>query len=350
MSRYVAYDAVNTKIKSMMSKLLIEENWNRVLECKNVEELVSVLQDSPEFEIILRGVDPNQIHRDDLETFFGRLRVAEMENIIHYFSGPYKAFLRTLLFEFELIDLILVIRKVSQNENLNDIRKHFIHSEKFAELSFDKLIASSNITELTANLAANAKGSSFYEKLRNLSNEDVFKREYHIEMELQIYLYNNLLKKAKKLDDADRQEVEDIIGFKVDFENVQWIYRGLRYYNISPEEILIYCLPGGKRINYQGLKKLCYTKSIDEMKALAHKYLRKYDVFEVSSDSEIGINMDRYFYKYLSKIDKSKKSIGTVLAYYYMNEIIFKDFIIITEGIKYKVPKEIMSKYLTRTI
>jgi V/A-type H+-transporting ATPase subunit C len=348
MSRYVAYDAVNTKIKSMMSKLLIEENWNRVIECKNVEELVSVLKDSPEFERILRGVEPQQIHRDDLETAFGRLQVAEMESIIHYFSGPYKAFLQMLLFEFELIDLILVIRKVSQNENLDDVRKHFMHSEKFSELAFDKLIASSNIADLTANLAANAKSSSFYEKLRNLSSDDVIKREFHIEMELQIYLYNNLLKRAKNLSNADRVEVEDILGFKIDFENVQWIYRGMKYYNISPEEILIYCMPGGKRISYQGLKKLCYTKSTEEMKSLANKYLKKYDVFDVSEDSQIGINMDRYFLKYLSKIDRNKKSIGTVLAYYYMNGIIFKDFIIITEGIKYKVPIEILEKYLTR--
>lgn len=348
MSRYVAYDAVNTKIKSMMSKLLIEENWNRVLECKNVEQLVSVLKDSPEFETILRGVEPHQIHRDDLETAFGRLRVDEMERIIHYFSGPYKAFLQTLLFEFELIDLILVIRKVSQNESMDDVRKHFVHSEKFSELAFDKLIASSNIADLTANLAANTKGKSFYEKLRNLSSEDVIKREFHIEMELQMYLYSNLFKKAKNLSYADRIEVEDILGFKIDFENVQWIYRGMKYYNISPQEILIYCLPGGKRINYQGLKKLCYTKSTEEMKSLAHKYLKKYDVFDVSEDSEIGINMDRYFLKYLSKIDRNKKSIGTVLAYYYTNEIIFKDFIIMTEGIKYKVPIEILEKYLTR--
>lgn len=349
MGKYVSYDAVNTKIKSKMGKLLIEENWKKILECKNVEQLISVLKDSPEFDLILNGTDPHEMHRDELETAFSRLRVAEMESIIHYFSGPYKAFLQNLLFEFELSDLILLIRKVAQNESLEDIKKHFVHSEKFSELAFDKLITSSNISDLTADLATNIRESYFYERLRNLSNEDVVRREFHIEMRLQVHLYSNLLKKAKKLNPEDRKEVEEILGFKIDFENVQWIYRGMKYYNISPEEILIYCLPGGKKISYQRLKKLCYTSSIEEMKSLAHQYLRKYDVFDVSEESVIGVNMDRYFLKYLYKIDRNKKTIASVLAYYYINGIIFKDFITVTEGIKYKLSLDFFGKYLIRT-
>lgn len=348
MSRYVAYDAVNTKIKSKISRLLGEDDWKSLLECTNVAQVVSILKDSPEFEIILKNVDPYEVHRDNLETAFGRLRVAEMESIIHYFSGPYKAFLQTLLFEFELSDLILLIRKVAQNESLEDIKEHFVHSEKFAVLAFDKLMASSNISDLSADLASSVKGSSYYEMFKNLSNEDIIRREFHIEMKLQMYLYSKLLKKAKNLSIEDRIEVEDILGFKLDYENVQWIYRGKKYYNISPEEILVYCLPGGKKITYQRLKKLCYAKTIEELKSLAHKYLKKYDVFEVSEDSEIGINMDRYFLKYLFKKDTNRKTIGSVLSYFYMNGIIFKDFITMTEGIKYEVPIEILEKYLIR--
>ena len=348
MSKYVAYDAVNTKIKSKMSRLLGEDDWRSLLECTNVEQIVSKLKDSPEFDIILKGVDPHEIHRDNLETAFSRLRVAEMESIIHYFSGPYKAFLQSLLFEFELLDLILLIRKVAQNESLDDIKEHFVHSDKFSVLAFDKLMTSSNIADLSADIASSVKGSSYYEKFRNLSNEDIIRREFHIEMKLQMYLYNRLLKKAKNLNAEDRAEVKDILGFKLDFENIQWIFRAKKYYNISSEEILVYCLPGGKKINYQRLKKLCYTNSVDELKSLAQKYLKKYDVFDISDDSVIGINMDRFFLKYLCKKDINRKTIGSVLSYYYMNGIIFKDFVTMTEGIKYDVPIEILEKYLVR--
>jgi V/A-type H+-transporting ATPase subunit C len=350
MSKYVAYDAVNTKIKSKISRLLGEDDRESLLECTNVEQIVSILKDSPEFELILKNVDPHEIHRDDLETAFARLRVAELESIIHYFAGPYKAFLQTLLFEFELSDLILLIRKIAQNESLEAIKKHFVHSEKFSVLAFDKLMASLNISDLSANLASSVKGSSYYEKFKNLSNEDIIRREFHIEMKLQMYLYSKLLKKAKNLSIEDRSEVEDILGFKLDYENVQWIYRGKKYYNISPEEILIYCLPGGKKITYQRLKKLCYAKTIEELKSLAHKYLKRYDVFDVSGDSEIGINMDRHFLNYLCKKDINRKTIGSVLSYYYRGGIIFKDLITITEGIKYEVPIEILKKYLIQSV
>ncbi len=341
MSRYVAYDAVNTKIKSKRGRLLDKKDWAKILECTSVKELTATLKDIPEFEKILKDMDAQEIHRDDLETILGRFRVSEMESILHYFSGPYKAFLQTVLFEFELSDLILVIRRVAQNESMDNIKKHFIHSEKYSELGYDKLIASSNIIDLMDNL----KGSSYYNKFKSLTNEDIVKREFHIEMKLQMYLYSSLLKKSKNLSDKDRVEVEEILGIKIDFENVQWIYRGMKYFNISPEEILIYCLPGGKRISYQRLKKLCYSKSIEEVKSLSKNYL-KYDLFTSSDDSEIDINMDRYIYRYLDKKDKNEKTIGTALAYFYMNGIIIKDFIAVTEGIKYQLPKDKLKKYL----
>ena len=345
MNTYVAYDAVNTKIKSKKSRLLDKKDWDNILDCTSIEQITDMLKDRPELADIIKETDSRYIHRDDLETILGRFRVSEIEDILHYFSGPYKSFLQTVLFEFEIADLILIIRKVVQNESMDNIKKHFIHSENYTELSYDKLITSSNISDLIENL----KHSSYYSKFKSLTNEDMVKREFHIEMKLQMYLYTTLLKKSKKLNYSDRIEVEDILGVKIDFANVQWIYRAMKFFNISPEEILIYCLPGGKKISFSRLKKLCYAKSIEDVKALSNKYLR-YDIFTAHDDSEIDRRIDSYIYNYLDKKDLNKRSIGTAIAYFYMNSIIVKDLIAVTEGIKYKLPKEKLKKYLVHNI
>lgn len=345
MNPYVAYDAVSTKIKAKNSRLLDKKDWDKILECTSVDQVTNMLKDRPELAEIIKDADSLHIHRDDLETILGRFRVSEIEDILHYFSGPYKSFLQTVLFEFEIADLILVIRKVAQNESMDNIKKHFIHSENYSELSYDKLIASSNITDLIENL----KNSSYYNKFKSLTNEDIVKREFHIEMKLQMHLYNTLLKKSKKLSTSDRIEVEDILGVKIDFANVQWIYRGMKYFNISPEEILVYCLSGGKRISYPRLKKLCYAKSIEEVKSLSKNFLR-YDIFTSKDDSETDLKIDSYIYNYLDKKDMNKKSIGTALAYFYMNSIIVKDLIAVTEGIKYQLPKDKLQKYLVHAV
>lgn len=345
MNTYVAYDAVSTKIKSKKSRLLDKKDWESILDCTSVEQVTNMLKDRPELAEIIREADSRHIHRDDLETILGRFRVSEIEDILHYFSGPYKSFLQTVLFEFEISDLILIIRKVAQNESMENIKKHFIHSVNYSELSYDKLISSSNISELVENL----KNSPYYAKLKSLTNEDMVKREFHIEMKLQVYLYTTLLKKSKKLSDYDRVEVEDILGVKIDFANVQWIYRAMKYYNIPPETILVYCLPGGKRLSYSRLKKLCYAKSIEEVKSLSSNYLR-YNIFTSPDDSEMDIKIDSYIYNYLDKKDKNKKTIGTALAYFYMNNIIVKDLIAVTEGIKYQLPKDELKKYLVHAV
>lgn len=343
MNPYMAYDAVNTKIVSRIGHLLNKDEWNKFLEFSTVEQLTDYLKQQPRIRKISGDLTNDNVHRDSLEAILGKFKTTQIEDLINYFSGPYKEFIKAMLIDSEIADISLILRKIARGESLDDTNKRFIHSEKYSRISYEKLLSSNSVESFTQNL----RDTPYYIGLRNLSNEDAINREFHIEMKLQGILYKTLLDKAENLNSYDMETAKDIIGYKIDLENIQWIYRAIKYYDILPEEILIYSLEGGKKIKYKRLKSLCYTKTKEEFKQLVIAYL-KYDVLEGISDSNTDIGIDYHMFNYLKNIHYN--NIGSTVAYFYILGIIIDDLTSITEGIKYNIPREKLMDYLAYRI
>jgi len=339
MNPYIAYEAVNTKIISKRGHNLDHEQWEQILGFSTVDQLTDFLKNHSEINKVFEGLKEDNIHRDILEAVLNKYKTYEIEDMLHYVSGPYKSFVKTMLIEGEISDLSLILRKIARKESLDGIMENFVHSEKYSKLPYDKLLSAGSVVQFTENL----KDTPYFNELRNLTNEDAIKREFHIEMKLQLVYYNTLISKAENLDKDDMRIAKDIIGFKIDLENVQWIYRAKSYYEISPEEILNYSLIGGKKINYNLLKKMCYTKSQEEFKKLANSHLG-FDFFEDISDEKNDISIDRHLFNYLK--NTKFEGIGSVIAYILLVGIIINDLTTVTEGIKYHVPKEKIKEYL----
>jgi len=343
MNPYMAYEAVNTKIISRSGHILKKGDWDKIVGFSTVDQLTDFLKSKPEIKKAFENLNNDNIHRDSLEAILGKYKTIEIEELLHYFSGPYKEFVKTMLIESEISDLSLLLRKISRGEDLRDIEKRFVHSENYTSLNYDKLLSSKNVVQFTENL----KGSPYYNGLKTLSNEDAIKREFHMEMKLQVVLYKTLIAKAENLSKNDMETAKNIIGFKIDLENIQWIYRAIRFYDISPEEILVYSLEGGKKITYNRLKNLCYTKTREEFKHLVRSYI-KFDLFKGVSDSNTDIGIDYNMYNYLK--NNSYNNIGSIISYIYILSIVIDDLTSVTEGIKYNVPKEKLKSYLAHRI
>lgn len=345
MNPNMAFYAVNTKIVTKKGRILNSKDWNKFIESTSVEQLADHLKNNLEIGKAFNDVSSNESQRVNLETVLSKLRKVEIENLLHYFSGEYKEFLKTFLMEEEINDLSLIIRKLSRGESLEGIKERFIHSELFTSVDFNELLTVNSIEQLTQKL----KGTIYYNGLRNLTKEDALKREFHIEMKLYVAFYKSLFESSEKLDKVDYKVVKDIIGKKIDLLNIQWIFRAQKYYNISPEEIFIYSLEGGKNIGYDRLRNLCYSKSLEELKKLVKNYL-EYDLFKDLNDAEIDINVaiDSYMFNYLKS--KSYHNIGTVISFIYLLDIVINDLTSITEGIQYQVSKDKLKGYLAYKI
>ncbi len=339
MNPYMAYYAVDTKISAKKSSIFDEKKLGRMMECDSIDQVTEYIKYKYGLAGLINDAGNNvRLFRDDLEQLLTRYMVHETEQLLHYFSGPYKDFLKVFLMKFEITDLVSILRKLSRNEELTGIGDHFIHSEAYSKLPFDKLAASKNVEQFIENL----KDTPYYTSLKTVTENIGVKREFHSEMKLQILFYKTLMKKAAKLDKKDYHMVMEIIGTRIDFLNVQWIYRARAYYGISPEQILIYSIQGGYRLKPVMLKKLAYSNTMDELEQLANKYM-EFKIF--GKEADIKKNLDDGFYAYMES-RKNDVSIGKVLWFIYMLDKAIKNLIAVTESIRYRLPKEQIEKYM----
>ena len=102
MNPYMAYEAVDTKIITKKSRILDEEKLEKILECNTVGQVTEFLRSRYALKKIIDDIKGQDLHRDDLETILNRYAVLEIEDILHYFSGPYKDFLQTFLMRYEI--------------------------------------------------------------------------------------------------------------------------------------------------------------------------------------------------------------------------------------------------------
>jgi V/A-type H+-transporting ATPase subunit C len=341
MNPYMAYHAVETKISAKKGNVLDESKLGRMMECNTVDQVTDYIKNKYGLVGLVNDNAGNaRLYRDDLELLLTRYMVHETEEMLHYFSGPYKDFIKVFLMRYEITDLVTMLRKISRNEELAGISDHFVHSADYSKLPFDKLEASKNVEQFIENL----RGTPYYTSLKTVTVNDEAKKEFHSEMKLQILFYKALMKKAAKLEKKDFEAVKEIIGTRIDFLNVQWIYRARAYYGISPEQILIYSIQGGNRLKLSILKKLAYSRSMDELEQLSNRYMR-FRIF--GNEADIKKNLDDGFYEYLDG-RKRDTSIGKILWYIYMLDKAIKNLITVTESIRYKLTREQMEKYLIR--
>ncbi len=346
MNAFASYRAVSAKLSARKSSFFTDKEWNKVLEYKSLDQFVDFLKQKEQYKRFFNEYrTAEDLHRMDLEVLLEKYIVIQIEDILHYFSNAYKSFLKVLLMEYEINDLLLIIRFISKDEDVRDSETHFLHSRKYSKLPYEKLISCKDIIQFVDLL----KGSIYYDTLKTLTHEDVVKREFHMEMKLYILFFKTLIEKSAQLSKKDHGLVKEIIGMKIDLLNVQWIYRATKFYDIFPEEVLIYCLPYGRMIDYKKLKKLCYSQSSDEFKYHANKYLR-FDLFKEENDTFLGNMMNRYIYKQLSGINQNNEDISVVLAYIYKLGIELEDLVAVTESIRYSMPEGSVKKYLAHIL
>lgn len=345
MNPFAYYRAINTKLHGKRRTLLSPKEWEKVTEFKAVPQVIDFLKKRESYKKIVADYKIEDLHRADLEIILDRYIVKEIETMLHYFSGSYKEFFKTFLMEYEINDLQLILRTIARKENMENIEQLFVHSEKYGLANYNKLLSCKSVGQFIEAL----KGTVYYDALKTITQDDLTKREFHMEMKLYILFYKRLLEKADQLSSNDKVIAKKVIGTKADLINIQWIFRATKYYDITPEEIIIYCLPSENKLTYQKLKTLSYSKNIDEFKNLVEKYL-SYELFSQEDDVFLERTIDKYIYDYVVRNNNDGENIFASLAYIYILNIEIKDLVALIEGIRYTLPENELKKYLVHTI
>jgi len=83
-----------------------------------------------------------------------------------------------------------------------------------------------------------------------------------LEVAFDHYYYENLIRAAGKLDASDRKESLRLIGVEIDLQNINWIIRFRRFYNLSIEQVLTLIIPGGYHLGTGLLKEVHASQNV----------------------------------------------------------------------------------------
>ncbi len=346
MDKITIYTAVNTKIRALEKEFLKREDYLNLLKKTSVGDASSYLKDNIYYRELLEGIHPGTVSRRDIEDILKRNMIKNIDKLIHYFHDDYRILIRSLYMKYEIEDLKVLARSIFNGKDPKTIEKSLTFLGKYSQVEPEKLLKSRTIRDLIYSL----EGSEFYEFLIPLVDgrrENLFR----FEMALDMGYFNILQSRKLKISQKDKELLKKWEGIVADLYNIQWIYRGKKYYNLSPEELLNYTINFGDKLTFKNRKEMCYTKSLEELFAITSNtvYGFLFKGKEISTDIFMERRINRFLYYRLKDLSrKSPLSIIQTIEYVWLLEFEVRDVISIIESIRYDLPPDEARKYLVK--
>lgn len=331
MGNSARFAALNTKIQSMRGELLNLTDYEQLLEMNSTAEITHYLHENTVYHDALKDRNLKEIHRGELEIILRNHSLKRLQKLTDFMEKEYRDFLKAILFRYEVENIHILLRGISQGRPVSDIRSKLFRLNSYLDIDFESLLHMKSIEEVVERF----RGSILEDAFRNVTAEDVKTREFHIEMNMDYVYFENLIKKAEKLSKQDEEIALEIISWFVDLINSQWIYRAKLNYIISDEEILNYTLRGGKKLSFNTMKDLVYSPNFRE--EFTEFFRRRYRGLAEGSVVYDQRLMYRYLMVKLAKLSKAHPmSLASLMEFVHALEYENLNMIAVIEGAKYK--------------
>jgi V/A-type H+-transporting ATPase subunit C len=348
MDTVTRYAAVNTKIRAMEGRFLKKDDYANMIQKRSVAEVARYLREYTSYRSFLEDVNTEKVSRRNLEEILKRNMIDNIDRLMHYYHDSYRDFIRSLYMKYEIEDLKRLARAIAngrKEEILREIPHLFIG--KYSRVDPQRVFEAGTVRELIYSV----RGSEFYDYLEPLlegKSDNLFRFETALDM-----AYFSIIRENwKRISAADRKVLEKWQGMVADLYNLQWVYRGKKFYRLSPEELLNYTINFGDRLTFADRKALCYAKSLEELYRLTMStgYGFLFNK-EETRDIYMERRLNRYIYYRLKALKRLyRMNIIQTVAYVLFLEFEIRDIISIVESIRYNLPPDEVKKFLVRAV
>jgi V/A-type H+-transporting ATPase subunit C len=348
MGSVLDFAAINTKVKVLERSFLSTIQIKRLFESKNYKEALFYLKENTNYKDVLNKYNMESVHRGELEIILKKHYAQKYCKLVHYLKGDYKQLLEILYTKLEIEDLKVILRGKFIGKAPEEIEKLMCYRSNLSRIDYDKLIKVKSLEAAVENL----KETIYYETIQHLIKTTKEEGLFRVEMALDFVFFSQLRKNIKKLTSENKEFVEAYIGINADLLNIQWIFRGKKYYSLSPEELLNYTIYDGHKLNKDILKSLCYCKNMSEFYGKVDESVYS-ELFIKSKYEEYLLEREILLYEkgIFERVKKEHKlNISVVIAYLELAAIEMRDIISIVENKRYNNENNEILKYITVTI
>ncbi len=268
---------LNSKTKNLKGKMLYKNRYKDMISLNSVKDVIGYLCSDPYYGMAFKNYDVDTLNREKVEILLNLQFAKYMSNMRNYLSGNYKSLLKELFVKYEVDDLKTIIRGIYLNKPKEKIRDLIAYRCELTTLNYDDLIECNSFYELMDKL----KGTIYEKHIKGTYEHVKEDGLFSLEMALDISYFSKVRDVLNKI--KQNSLMKKIIGIECDLLNIFWIYRGKKYYSLSPELIFNYAIYDHYNLTPDSIKKLCYSNDLEEFQAnISNKNYK--DLIQVNRD------------------------------------------------------------------
>lgn len=348
MGTYGEFGALNTKIKVLKRSFLKDQDYIRMMDANTVDEAIAYIQSHTAYGNAVSEQGEDRVSIRQLEEILRVETFKKYEKLVHYLTDKYRDFFRVVFMRFEVENLKLIFRALNRKEPVEPLIAGFYRSDVFPQLDYGKFTQVRTVEDAVKQLL----GTPYYRVLIPYVTERPERILFYLEMNLDRTYFNKMAQAINDLPKGERRLVSELLGKNADILNIQWIYRGRKYYGISSEELFNYCLASGHYLNLSGLKQLCYALDADDLVARLRKSSYAFLFSEAQNiDRFMELGMERYLFSTLTALGKKgRMTILPAVIYIHRVEYEMRDIFSLLEAKKFGMGADETKQFLVRVI
>ena len=334
--------AVSAKARSKYGRFLSDRDYQSILACQSVTEVMIYLKSHTHFASALSDVNERDVHRGRLEMLLRQYIFNEFDSLCRYDSGVSEGFSRYVVEKSEVEQIIRFLVLLNSHSTEKFIFQFPAFLSKHTEIDVNKLANARDYNEFLTALG----GTSYYTILKDFRPDEKGSLPVSV-MENKLYAHvlrhmYTLIKKQTK--GSERRELEKLFRTLNDYSIFSRILRLKKYYQLSPEVIKSNMLPEFSSLSPKLIDRMCAAESSAE-------------VFQIMQSTGCGRMIGKISYTYAGDITPrvqhrlAKHNIHfsvnpsvVMISFMFLAEIELMNVICMIEGIRYQIdPKTIQS-------
>lgn len=326
----IKYPSINAKLKGMYAKRLKDDDLQDLAKQNNLKSAVAILKNkSSSLNVLSEDAD-----REQIEKVLNGEIIYDIEKIVKYLDKNDTQIFNLLISKYEIRCIKRAIKLLySKNEYDENIK--IWTNTIFTDL---KGLESIKSIDEFLKIINNTKYKKILKKY--FENKDTEYSIFDIENELDKMYLKSIYNSA-----GNNKNLKKMIGAKIDFTNILWIYRMKKYYNFSEDKIEKSIIDINYALKKNQILLLVKAKNIEEL----NEILKRTVYSNIATDDiyELECNMKKYLHGlYIKNFKSNLLSINCIYSYLNLVELENKDIISIIEAVRYGIDKEKLLKKL----
>ena len=336
--------AVLTKARAKFGKQLTERDYQNILVCQSVAEVMVYLKSHTHFAKVLADVNERDVHRGRLEMLLRQNLFNEFDTLCRYDSDVSTGFSQYIIEQLEVEQILRFLILLSANSTDKFIFQFPSFFSKHTDINVNRLANAEDYETFLSALSS----TPYYKMLKDFKPKADGKVPVaEIEMKLYSYVYDNLMSLVTtKTKGQEQEELKSLLYTINDYTIFSRILRLKKYYSLQPDKIKENLFLRYTHLSFSLVDEMCRAESTAE-------------VFRIMQNSGTGRLINKIGYNYAGDIPPrvkyklAKKNIHfstnpsvVMISFMFTSETELMNVISLIEGVRYQVDRKTIKSLL----